>query len=511
MSTRSSRGSRPQNVLNTADDAIQKTRLNGAQEQGRAVEKSATSARSVGNELAQGILAQGELAQGTLAQGEFADAEFAAPQAPSFDVPQSEATLSSGSRFPAFAHRNFRLFWVGNLISLIGTWAQQTAQGWLMRKMTPDPALIAGVAACGSIPILLLTLYAGAVADRVDKRRTLLWTNWASLVLAAVLGVLVGTGVVQIWHIATVAFCVGIVNAFDIPVRQSFNAEMVAREDLPNAIALNSSAFNAARVLGPATGGWLLHHLGIAGCFFANSLSFVALIFGLSRMKLADQKADSTPQNTESSTRFEVPSARPVQRADIWEGFRFVRGHSVLWPVVLLVAWVSIFAMSFSSLLPVFAKDVFGSDERGFSILMTCNGVGALGSALSLAIFGAMRHKGKRLLLGALLFCLSVIAFASAPNLPSGCLCLIFAGWFLLTFLMTANTLVQTLAPDELRGRVFSLYSLALIGTSPLGAGAVGLAARPLGTRHAVQLGAMCAALFCIAMFLFCRSLWKEK
>lgn len=285
MSTRSSRGSRPQNVLNTADDAIQKTRLNGAQEQGRAVEKSATSARSVGNELAQGILAQGELAQ-----GEFADAEFAVPQAPSFDVPQSEATLSSGSRFPAFAHRNFRLFWAGNLISLIGTWAQQTAQGWLMRKMTPDPALIAGVAACGSIPILLLTLYAGAIADRVDKRRTLLWTNWASLVLAAVLGVLVGTGVVQIWHIATVAFCVGIVNAFDIPVRQSFNAEMVAREDLPNAIALNSSAFNAARVLGPATGGWLLHHLGIAGCFFANSLSFVALIFGLSRMKLADQK-----------------------------------------------------------------------------------------------------------------------------------------------------------------------------------------------------------------------------
>jgi len=188
-----------------------------------------------------------------------------------------------------------------------------------------------------------------------------------------------------------------------------------------------------------------------------------------------------------------------------------VRGHSVLWPVVLLVAWVSIFAMSFSSLLPVFAKDVFGSDERGFSILMTCNGVGALGSALSLAIFGAMRHKGKRLLLGALLFCLSVIVFASAPNLPSGCLCLIFAGWFLLTFLMTANTLVQTLAPDELRGRVFSLYSLALIGTSPLGAGAVGLAARHLGTRHAVQLGAMCAALFCIAMFLFCRSLWKEK
>ena len=496
MSTRFSRGNRSKHSPEEPDDS--KNSSGATPEQGRAEEVRVAS-RAIENELV---------------EAEFAEAEFAAPQAPSFEVSSAEATESTtpgGGRFPAFAHRNYRLFWIGNLVSLIGTWAQQTAQGWLMREMTPDPALIAGVAACGSLPILLLTLYAGAVADRVDKRRTLLWTTWASLILAAILGVLVWADVVRIWQIAAVAFCVGIVNAFDIPVRQSFNAEMVGRDDLPNAIALNSSAFNAARVLGPATGGWLLHQLGIAGCFFVNSLSFVALLFGLSRMRVEDETIDSVSQSAPSSTRFQSQTAKPVQRSDIWEGLNFVRGHSVLWPVVLLVAWVSVFAMSFGTLLPVFAKDVFGTDERGFSTLMTCNGVGALGSAVSLAVFGAMRHKGKRLLLGALLFCISVAAFASAPTLLWGCVCLILAGWFLLTFLMTANTMVQTLAPDEMRGRVFSLYSLALIGTSPVGAVSVGVAARYLGPRHAVQMGATCAALFCIGMFFFCRSLWKEK
>lgn len=434
-------------------------------------------------------------------------------------------------RFAAFTHPNFRLFWLGNLFSLVGTWAQQTAQGWLMRTLTPDPFLITGVAACGSLPILLLTLYTGAVADRVDKRRLLLLTNICAMILATFLGVLVFTKIVAVWHIALIAICLGIVNAFDIPTRQSFNMELVGRRDLPNAIALNSSAFNAARVLGPTSGGWLLNNVGIAGCFFVNAASFLALIFGLTRMSFRrcppneatdNEKADD---DVTSSTRSsgcddlndepclpdEEVQRRALRREDILQGFYFVRRHAVLWPVVMLVALVSLFAMSFSSLLPVFAKDVFDSDQNGYSQLMTWNGVGALGSAVALAIAGSMRHKGKRLLLGALLFCVSVELFAFAPTLFSACGALVLVGWFLLTFLTTANTLVQTAAPDELRGRVFSLYSLALIGTSPLGAGLIGLMAKYFGPREAVALGASAAALCCIGIFLFYRDLWKER
>ncbi len=473
-----------------------------------------------------------------------AQSETSSTQSP---VIQSSSTRSSVvtaavPRFAAFSHRNFRLFWIGNLLSLIGTWAQQTGQGWLMRTLTPDPFLIAGVAACGSLPILFLTLYTGAVADRVDKRRTLFITNVCALLLALVMGLLVWSDVVQVWHIALLSLLLGTINAFDIPVRQSFNLEMVGRRDLPNAIALNSSAFNAARVIGPASGGWMLQQFGIAGCFLVNAFSFVALLIGLAKMRFrpcapSDSVAnsetstandstanDSTANNNASSTRTmtieaEEPCLPDVEhsrrgslsRDDILQGFYFVRDHETLRPVVLLVAMVSLFAMSFSTLLPVFARDVFLTDEAGYSRLMTFNGVGAMCSAFALAIVGTMRHKGKRLLLGALLFCVSVGLFAAAPDLVWACGALVLAGWFLLTFLTTANTLVQTIAPDELRGRVFSLYSLALIGTNPLGAAFVGLSAKYFGPRVAVGLGASIASLICIGLFANCRRLWKER
>jgi len=410
----------------------------------------------------------------------------------------TEAQLTSAEtppRFAAWRHRNFRLFWVGNLISLFGTLAQQTAQGWLMRVLTSDPLIITAVAACGWLPITVLTLYAGVIADRVDKRRALLVTNILAAFVSLVLAVLVWLDVVQIWHVAVLSIASGIVLAFDIPVRQSFNVEMVGREDLPNAIALNSTAFNSARVAGPAIGGFLIRTVGMAGCFFINALSFVALIVGLVMMRLPAQTS--------------VP--RGSQSGEFWEGARFVRRHPTLNLVVALAAMLSVFGMSFTTLLPVFAKDVFHSDERGFSLLMTCNGAGALGAALSLAAASAMRHKGKRLLLGAFLFCLSLLAFAISPTLPLACFFLVLAGWFLFTFLTTANTLVQTLAPDELRGRVFSLYSLALIGTLPIGAVFIGGVARLRDARFAVALGAILAAAFTLWVYVRYRSLWKER
>lgn len=425
------------------------------------------------------------------------------PRGDGWPAAPTEAQIESTRepRFSAMRHRNFRVFWAGNLLSNIGTFAQQAAQGWLVRTLTVDarqaPANLAMVTACGTFPILFLTLWAGVVADRVDKRRALMVTNSIAAILAIVLALLVHFRLVEIWHVALVALCTGGVNAFDIPIRQSFNKEMVGRDDLPNAIALNSSAFNAARVAGPAVGGLLLRYFGTAAGFGFNALSFAAMLIGLSLQRIASQPKSSAPRASAAN--------------DIREGFAWVWGNQTLRLITILVGVVSLFAMSFGVLLPVFAKDVFRTDERGFALLMTCNGLGALGSAVSLALAGQMRHKGKRLLLGAFGFCLSVVAFACAPHIGWGSVWLVVAGWFLLTFLMTANTMVQTLAPDALRGRVFSIYSLALIGTTPFGALLLGALAKECGPRMAVQLCALVAAAFTFAVYVRFRSLWKEK
>lgn len=398
-------------------------------------------------------------------------------------------------RFPAFSHQNFRIFWTGNVVSLVGSLAQDTARGWLVRSLTANTFTIGAVAACATLPILFFALFAGVVADRVDRRRALMITNGLAMVLALVLAALTYWNFITVPQVAVLAVLAGTVNAFDIPIRQSFNLEMVGREDLPNAIALNSTAFNSARVAGPAVGGLLIQFLGLAGCFALNAISFLALIFGLSRMDIQSQKSEKVAPRW----------------SELREGFDFVRSHPVLRPTVSLVAATSLFAMSFGPMLPVFAKDIFNTGAGGFALLMTANGAGALFAAATLAVKGTMRYKGKRLLLGAFLFCGFVAAFALSPNLPLACLFLILAGWALLTFLMTANTLVQTTAPDEIGGRVFALYSMALLGTAPLGALWIGGLAKVFGPREAVALSCGLAASWALATFVFNRALWKEK
>ena len=381
---------------------------------------------------------------------------------------------------PAFRHRNFRLFWTANATSLIGTLAQDAARGWLVRSLTKDPFTVSAIAACTSLPVLFLTLYAGAVADRVDKRRGLLLTNILAAILAAVLWALTYWKVISVWQVAVVSLLVGAVNAFDIPIRQSMNVEMVGREDLPSAIALNSTAFNGARVLGPAVGGLLIKMVGTAGCFGINALSFLPLIVNLRRMDLSHvAKANKAP----------------ISLLDVREGLGWVRAHATVWPLITLVAVSSTFALSYGNLLPIFARDVFHTDEGGYSAMLSSAGAGSLAAAAQLALSGKMGHKGRRLFGGAFGFCASIAAFSFAPSLVPACVCLFVGGYCLLTFLTTANTLVQTLAPDNLRGRVFSLYSLALIGAAPIGALWVGKAAQFLGARHAVGIGVLLA--FC--------------
>jgi len=417
-------------------------------------------------------------------------------QLPDAPTERELQTGESPRRFAALRHRNFRLFWIGNVVSNIGSLAQQTAQGWLVRDLTTDPLTITIVAACASAPFLFVTLYAGVMADRVDKRRALIITNASAAVMALLLAGLVWGQVVQIWHVALISFAAGVIAAFDIPIRQSFNLEMVGHDDLPNAIALNSTAFNVARVAGPAAGGFLLREVGVDGCFLINALSFAAIIVGLAMMVL--------PPHT--------PVTRKASFKSFWRGVVYVRRHPTLWLVTMLVGVVSLLSMPFGTLLPVFARDIFHSDETGFAGLMVCNGIGALGSALSLAAAGKMQHRGKRLLLGAFLFCLGVVAFASSPNIMVAGFCLIVSGWFLLTFLMTANTMVQTLSPDNLRGRIFSIYMLALIGTAPIGAVLLGAVARYFSdSRFAVQLLSMLAAMFTFWVYMRFRELWKER
>ncbi len=392
-------------------------------------------------------------------------------------------------------HRNFRLFWGGNVISLIGALAQEAARGWLVRTLTADPLTLTLVAACSSLPILFLTLYSGAIADRVHKARGLIITNSAAMVLALLLWAMTALGVIQLWHVAAIALAAGTVQAFDVTMRQSMNLEMVGREDLPNAIALNSTAFNGARVLGPAVGGALISSVGIAGCFLLNALSFLPLIFNLRKMELPEVE-------------------RAKGRADwgeVREGFDWIRSHPVLAPTTMLIAVCSFFAFSAANLFPIFAKDVFGSDARGFSLLLTTSGVGALLAAAQLAASGKMRHKGKRLLGGALGFCACIIGFALSPTLAIGCAFLGVSGFCLLTCLMTANTLVQVAAPDNLRGRVFSFYSLALIGMMPLGAIWIGAMAKWFGAREAVAISAGVAAAWTLWTYLRHRVVWKER
>ena len=410
------------------------------------------------------------------------------------DAPQS-------LRFPAFRHRAFRLFWTGNVISLIGTLAQDAARNWLSRQLTPNEFQIGLVAACGTLPILVFSLFAGPVADRVDKRRGLMLTNGLAMVLAAVLGVLVAQGYARIWNVALIALLVGTVNAFDIPIRQTFNREMVGRDDLTNAIALNSAAFNGARVLGPAVGGALLRLVGTAGCFFTNAISYLSVLWALAAMKHEVEPSGMAADDTRRAT---------PRWAEIMEGARWVRQHETVSLVMVLCSVLSVFAMSFSTLLSVFAKDVFHVDERGYALLLIFEGLGAFGSAAGLAVKGDMRHRGKRVLGGAFGFALAIICFAFSPFLWTACACVLVAGWLVFTFLTTANTLVQTLAPDELRGRVFSIYSLCLIGVAPFGSLFVGGMASLMGPRYAVGLGGTIAALVAFVVYVRFPRLWKQ-
>lgn len=382
--------------------------------------------------------------------------------------------------FGALTHRNFRLFFFGQTVSLTGTWMHSVAQGWLVLLLTDSPFYVGLVSALGSLGVLLFTLYAGVVADRTDKRRTVVITQTLSMLQAFVLAALVWTGAVTVGHVLVLATALGVVNAFDIPTRQSFVVEMVGKDDLMNAIALNSSVFNATRVLGPAVAGVLIGAAGVGVCFFLNGVSYLAVIAGLLAMRL--------------------PPFRPRPAAGTaWAGFReivaFLGSDRRVATLVVLTALLSIFGFPFLVLMPVFARDILHAGAGGYGVLLASVGVGAMVGALTIALFSRRIPKGRSLVAGGTAFGLLIALFALSRSFALSVALLALAGCAMIVNNALTNTMLQTLVPDDLRGRVMGFYSFMFVGMAPFGAFQAGVFAERLGAPWAVAAGGLVCAL----------------
>jgi MFS family permease len=374
----------------------------------------------------------------------------------------------------ALRHRNYRIFMAGQLISLIGTWMQTVAESWLVYRLTGSALLLGLAGFANRIPIFLLSPIGGAVADRYSRHRIVIATQVASMILAAALAFLTLTHLVRIWHLMAIAALLGVVNAFDIPGRQSFVVELVAREDLQNAIALNSSMFNGARVVGPAIAGVLVAAVGEGWCFFANAVSYIAVIIGLLLMRVPRTPA----------------AARPASAvAHVMEGFRFVSRSRPILALLLLLGLISLMGTPYSVLMPIIADQTFHSGARGLGILMGASGVGALLGALSLASRVGLQGYGRTIAFAAIGFGLSLIAFSTVRSLWLGVAFLLPVGFAMMTQMAASNTLIQSMVPNELRGRVMAVYSMMFMGMAPIGALLAGLLAGWLGAATTVAAG----------------------
>ena len=374
----------------------------------------------------------------------------------------------------ALRHRNYRLFFGGQLVSLIGTWMQTVAQSWLIYRLTGSAELLGLMGFASQGPVLLLAAVGGVTADRYDRHRILLMTQTASMVLAFVLGALTLGGVVQVWEVFSLATLLGVTNAFDIPARQSFVVEMVGVEDLPNAIALNSSIFNGARLLGPAIAGALIAVVGEGWCFIGNGFSFLAVITGL----LAMRRPDTPKRQIEGSMLFRVR-----------QGMAFVAGHAPIRTLILLIGVSSLMGMSYTVLMPIFADRIFGGGPGVLGTLMSASGLGALAAALMLAGRSHISGLGDWVARGSFGFGFALVLFSLSPWFWLSVCLLICAGFAFMAQMAASNTLVQTMVSDEYRGRTMACYSMVFMGMAPLGALLAGILAGRIGAPLTVTLG----------------------
>jgi MFS family permease len=383
---------------------------------------------------------------------------------------------SLGLAVRALRHRNFQLFFAGQAISLIGTWMQTVAQSWLVYRMTGSALLLGTVGFASQIPVFIFAPIGGIVADRFNRRRVVICTQITSMILAAILALLTLTGRIQVWQIMTIAAGLGVVNAFDIPARQAFLIDMVGREDLLNAIALNSSMFNGARILGPAIAGILVASIGEGWCFAINAISYIAVIVGLLLMRIEHPRSLAH-------------EGSPLE--NIREGFAFVRNAGPVLAILLLLGVVSFVGMPYAVLMPVFADKILHGGACGLGILMGATGVGALLGAASLAARVGVKGLGKLIALAAGGFGVSLILFSFSRIFWLSTILLVPVGFSMMVQMASSNTLIQAMVPDKLRGRVMSVYSMMFMGMAPLGALSAGAVAHRMGAPLTVGLGGM--------------------
>ena len=401
---------------------------------------------------------------------------------------QIAAPHSIGTKqlFDALGYRRYRLYWSGILVSAIGSWIQSTAQGWLVYDLTHSALMLGMVGFLGSLPVMCLTLFAGVLADRVDRRRLLLLTQSVLMISAFILGLLTSAGVVTVWHVMVLATLSGFAGAFDMPVRQSVVPTLVERPHIMNAIALMSSAFNSARIIGPAIAGMLVPIIGIGKCFLINSATYLAFITAIALIRIETfRKAED--------------------QSSIWKdfqsGLRYVRGNKTVRTLVCMAAVPSVFAMPYATLMPVFATEVLHMGVRGLGMLMSAVGIGGLTGALTMAMLSRSERKGRILTAASFALPIVLILFATSQAFHMSVAYLIGVGFSNLLYLTSVNTLIQTTVPDELRGRAISAYMFAFVGLAPIGQLIMGAVANSIGAPLAVTCGGI-VCMACAAMVL---------
>ncbi|NTU91796.1 MAG: MFS transporter [Chlorobiaceae bacterium] len=398
------------------------------------------------------------------------------PSTVNSDNPENQAPSGLKSRllsaFPAFASRNFRLYFTGQIISMIGTWLQMVAQGWLVLEMTGSAYWVGVAAATSTLPTLFLSLIGGVIVDRYPRKTILLWTQSLSMILAFVLGTVTLTHIVTIPIILTLAFMLGCVGSVATPAIQAFLSEMVDRNQLHSAVALNASIFNASRVIGPAIAGLMISWIGTGGAFVANGLSYVAVIIAL----LAISTTAAAPR---------AANEHPLQ--SIRDGIAYTWKHPLLRAIVLFVSAVSIFGWSFMAMLPVVAKQRFGLGASGMGILFSAFGLGSLTATFFVSMSSGRISPEKMIIGGILTFSLSLVAFTFAPGVLPGLGFLFISGLGMLSAFATMTATVQRLVEDRYRGRVMSIYLMVLMGLMPVGNFLIGIISEHFGTSAAIR------------------------
>lgn len=395
--------------------------------------------------------------------------------------PPRGGAIALARTFRALRHRNFRLFFIGQGLSVIGTWLQQVAMGWLTYRLTGSALLLGVVAFCANIGILAFGAFAGVLADRVRRRRALYVTQSLMLAQAVALAALAASGRIEVWHLIALALWLGTISAFDVPLRQSLWVHLVGdRADLPNAIALNSLMVNAARVLGPAIAGMLLAVVGEAVCFALNALSFVAVIVAVARMRWAHEPG-------------------PVAYGGGWwsswvEGLRYVSGFAPARALLVLVAVLSWTITPYSSLMPVYAKDVYGGGPNTLGFLLAAAGAGALASTAYLASRETVRGLGRLIAAAAAVSGFALAAFSHLRVLPLALMLMVLVGGGVILAAASVNTILQTVVEDRLRGRLAGFFTLAFLGVAPIGNLAAGALADALGAPFAFAFNGAIAA-----------------